>query len=447
MARPLVALVGRPNVGKSTLFNRLIGERRAIVFDRPGTTRDRTYGTTEWNGRTFDLVDTGGVQAEHEIDKSDLGAIMRGTRNQALLAIDEADVIVFLVDGRSGLIAGDEEVAELLRRSGKPVVLGVNKAESLALRDESVEFYAFGIGEPIPISAYHGHGSGDLLDRIVEALPPGEDEDEGDERPKIAIVGRPNVGKSSLLNALLRQERAIVNPIAGTTRDPLDTEFEWEGHKLTLIDTAGIRRRGRVEHGDIEEYSVIRSMRAIGRCDVAVLLIDAVEGFTAQDQHIAGYVQEESKGLVVAVNKWDALEKDTHTIEEFREEAAKKFDFMAYAPVVFISALTGQRVHQVPQMALEVLAEREKRVPTPQLNRLIRSAMADHPPSQSERGRYLKFNYATQPRTSPPTFVFFVNDPKLLHFTYKRYLENRIRQEFGFIGTPIRMSFRGKNDD
>lgn len=447
MARPLVALVGRPNVGKSTLFNRLIGERRAIVFDRPGTTRDRTYGTTEWNGRTFDLVDTGGVQAEHEIDKGDLGAIVRGTRNQALLAIDEADVIVFLVDGRSGLIAGDEEVAELLRRSGKPVVLGVNKAESLALRDESVEFYAFGIGEPIPISAYHGHGSGDLLDRIVEALPPGEDEETGDERPKIAIVGRPNVGKSSLLNALLRQERAIVNPIAGTTRDPLDTDFEWEGNKLTLIDTAGIRRRGRVEHGDIEEYSVIRSMRAIGRCDVAVLLIDAVEGFTAQDQHIAGYVQEESKGLVVAVNKWDALEKDTHTIDEFREEAAKKFDFMAYAPVVFISALTGQRVHQVPQMVLEVLAEREKRVPTPQLNRLIRNAMADHPPSQSERGRYLKFNYATQPRTSPPTFVFFVNDPKLLHFTYRRYLENRIRQEFGFIGTPIRMSFRGKNDE
>jgi GTP-binding protein len=443
----MVALVGRPNVGKSTLFNRLIGERRAIVFDRPGTTRDRTYGTTDWNGRNFDLVDTGGVLAEHEIDQTDLGKIVRATRNQAIMAIEEADVIVFLVDGRSGIIAGDEEVAELLRRSGKPIVLGVNKAESKNLRDEAVEFYSFGIGEPIAISAYHGHGTGDLLDRIVESFPPADEEEEDDDTPKIAIVGRPNVGKSSLLNALLRQERAIVNPTPGTTRDPLDTEFEWEGTKLTLIDTAGIRRRGRVEHGDIEEYSVIRSMRAIGRCDVAVLVIDAVEGFTAQDQHIAGYVQEEAKGLVVAVNKWDALEKDTHTIEVFREEAAKKFDFMAYAPVVFISALNGQRVHQVPEKVLEVLAEREKRVPTPQLNRLIRSAMVEHPPSQSERGRYLKFNYVTQPATSPPTFVFFVNDPKLLHFTYRRYLENRIRQEFGFIGTPIRLSFRGKNDD
>ncbi|MFN8516144.1 MAG: ribosome biogenesis GTPase Der [Thermomicrobiales bacterium] len=447
MARPLVALVGRPNVGKSTLFNRLIGERRAIVFDRAGTTRDRTYGTTDWNGRAFDLVDTGGIQAEHEISSDDMGAIIRGTRNQALLAIDEAEVIVFVVDSRDGLIAGDEEVAELLRRSGKPVALAVNKAESLTLRDEAVEFYAFGIGEPIPISAYHGHGTGDLLDRIVELLPPGDDTDEEDDNPKIAIVGRPNVGKSSLLNALLRQDRAIVTPIPGTTRDPLDTPFEWEGHNLTLIDTAGIRRRGKVEHGDVEEYSVIRSMRAIGRCDVAVLVIDAVEGFTAQDQHIAGYVQEEAKGLVVAVNKWDALEKDTHTMDEFREEAAKKFDFMAYAPVVFISALTGQRVSQVPETVLKVLEEREKRVPTPQLNRLIRAAMVDHPPSEATRGRYLKFSYATQPRTSPPTFVFFVNDPKLLHFSYRRYLENRIRQEFGFTGTPIRMSFRGKNDD
>ncbi len=446
MARPLVALVGRPNVGKSTLFNRLIGERQAIVFDQPGTTRDRTYGTTDWNGRTFDLVDTGGLQTEDEIAHADFATIVRGTRDQALLAIEQADVIVFLVDGRAGLIAGDEEVAELLRRSGKPIVLGVNKAESKNLRDEAIEFYAFGLSEPIPISAYHGHGTGDLLDRIVEQFAPADGEDEDDETPKIAIVGRPNVGKSSLLNMLLHQDRAIVTAIPGTTRDPLDTPFEWEGHKMTLIDTAGIRRRGKVEHGDVEQYSVLRSMRAIGRCDVAVLLIDAVEGFTAQDLHIAGYVQEESKGLVVAVNKWDAIEKDTHTIERYREDAAKKLDFMAYAPVVFISALSGQRVPQVPQAVLEVLAEREKRVPTPQLNRLIRTAMADHPPSQAERGRYLKFNYATQPRTSPPTFVFFVNDPKLLHFTYRRYLENRIRQEFGFSGTPIRLSFRGKND-
>ena len=445
MARPLVALVGRPNVGKSTLFNRMLGERRAIVFDAPGTTRDRTYGITDWNGRTFDFVDTGGLQSDDEIERSDISAIWRGTKEQAQLAIGEADVIVFLVDGRDGLIAADVSVAEMLRASGKPVVLGVNKAESQERRDNAVEFYALGIGEPIAISAFHGHGTGDLLDRVVESFPPGGDE-EDDDTPKIAIVGRPNVGKSALLNALLGKQRSIVSDVSGTTRDPIDTPFEWEGTQLTLIDTAGIRRRGRIEHGEVEQYSVIRSMKAIGRCDIAVLVIDAVEGFTAQDLHIAGYVQEESKGLVVVVNKWDAVEKDTDTMSEFREEAARVLDFMAYAPVVFISALTGSRVPKVPEAVIEVLAEREKRVSTGQLNRVIREAILAHPPSESSRGRYLKFSYATQPRTAPPTFVFFVNDPKLLHFTYKRYLENQLRKEFGFIGTPIRMSFRGKND-
>ena len=445
MARPLVALVGRPNVGKSTLFNRMLGERRAIVFDAPGTTRDRTYGITDWNGRTFDFVDTGGLQSDEEIERSDISAIWRGTKEQAQLAIGEADVIVFLVDGRDGLIAADVSVAEMLRASGKPVVLGVNKAESQERRDNAVEFYALGIGEPIAISAFHGHGTGDLLDRVVESFPPGG-EDEDDDTPKIAIVGRPNVGKSALLNALLGKQRSIVSDVSGTTRDPIDTPFEWEGTQLTLIDTAGIRRRGRIEHGEVEQYSVIRSMKAIGRCDIAVLVIDAVEGFTAQDLHIAGFVQEESKGLVVVVNKWDAVEKDTDTMSEFREEAARVLDFMAYAPVVFISALTGSRVPKVPEAVIEVLAEREKRVATGQLNRVIREAILAHPPSESSRGRYLKFSYATQPRTAPPTFVFFVNDPKLLHFTYKRYLENQLRKEFGFIGTPIRMSFRGKND-
>ncbi len=445
MARPLVALVGRPNVGKSTLFNRMLGERRAIVFDAPGTTRDRTYGITDWNGRTFDFVDTGGLQSDEEIERSDISAIWRGTKEQAQLAIGEADVIVFLVDGRDGLIAADVSVAEMLRASGKPVVLGVNKAESQERRDNAVEFYALGIGEPIAISAFHGHGTGDLLDRVVESFPPG-DEEEDDDTPKIAIVGRPNVGKSALLNALLGKQRSIVSDVSGTTRDPIDTPFEWEGTQLTLIDTAGIRRRGRIEHGEVEQYSVIRSMKAIGRCDIAVLVIDAVEGFTAQDLHIAGFVQEESKGLVVVVNKWDAVEKDTDTMSEFREEAARVLDFMAYAPVVFISALTGSRVPKVPEAVIEVLAEREKRVATGQLNRVIREAILAHPPSESSRGRYLKFSYATQPRTAPPTFVFFVNDPKLLHFTYKRYLENQLRKEFGFIGTPIRMSFRGKND-
>ncbi len=445
MARPLVALVGRPNVGKSTLFNRLLGERRAIVFDAPGTTRDRTYGITDWNGRTFDLVDTGGLQADDLIAHSDIAEIWRGTREQAELAIAEADVIVFLVDGRDGLIAADESVAELLRSSGKPIVLGVNKAESQERRDNAVEFYALGLGEPIPISAFHGHGTGDLLDQIAANLPPGSDEEE-DETPKIAIVGRPNVGKSALLNALLGRQRSIVSAVSGTTRDPIDTPVVWEGQNLTLIDTAGIRRRGRVEHGDVEQYSVVRSMKAIGRCDVAILVIDAVEGFTAQDLHIAGYVQEEAKGLVVVVNKWDAIEKDSNTITEYKEAAARALDFMAYAPLVFISALTGQRVANVPATVLEVLEERQKRVSTGQLNRVIREAISAHPPAESTRGRYLKFSYATQPRVSPPTFVFFVNDPKLLHFTYKRYLENRIREEFGFIGTPIRMSFRGKNE-
>jgi GTP-binding protein len=446
VARPLVALVGRPNVGKSTLFNRLIGERRAIVFDAPGTTRDRSYGYTDWNGRTFDVVDTGGLQSDDEIERSDIAAIWRGTRDQAELAIAAADVIVFLVDGRDGLIAADENVAELLRASGKPIVLGVNKAESRERRDNAVEFYALGIGDPIAISAFHGHGTGDLLDAIVALLPPGDDH-EDDETPKIAIIGRPNVGKSALLNALLGQQRAIVSPVSGTTRDPLDTPMVWNGENVTLIDTAGIRRRGRVEHGEVEQYSVLRSMKAISRCDVAILVIDATEGFTAQDLHIAGYVQEEAKGLVVAVNKWDAVEKDTDTMAEYTEKAASALDFMAYAPLVFISALTGQRIDKLPEMVLTVLEERNKRVPTGQLNRVIREAMVTHPPSEASRGRYLKFSYATQPRVAPPTFIFFVNDAKLVHFGYRRYLENQIRKEFGFIGTPIRFSFRGKNDE
>ncbi len=445
MARPLVALVGRPNVGKSTLFNRLVGERRAIVFDEPGTTRDRTYGETDWNGRDFDVVDTGGLQSEAEIAASGTADIARGTRDQAQLAIDESDVIVFVTDSRDGLIPTDEEVADILRRSHKPVILAVNKAESAARRDDALEFYALGLGDPIPVSAYHGHGVGDLLDAIVLALPPAPEEEEEDV-PKIAIVGRPNVGKSALLNALLGQQRAIVSAVAGTTRDPIDTPFEWEGQRLILIDTAGIRRRGRVEHGAIEQYSVIRSMKAIGRCDVALLVIDVTEGLTAQDLHIAGYVQEEGKGIVVVVNKWDAIEKDTHTMDEFREEAARALDFMPYAPLVFTSALQGQRVAKVPEAALEVLAERERRVSTAQLNKTLRAAFVDHPPA-TKRDRPLRFYYATQPRTGPPTFVLFVNDPKLVHFGYRRYLENQIRAEFGFIGTPIRLSFRGRGEE
>lgn len=445
MAKPLVALVGRPNVGKSTLFNRLIGERQAIVFDEPGTTRDRTYGGTDWNGRDFDLVDTGGLQSEAEIAASSAAEIARGTRDQAQLAIDESDVVVFVTDSRDGLIPNDHEVADILRRSDKPIVLAVNKAESATQRDNALEFYALGLGEPIPISAYHGNGVGDLLDAIVSALPPATEEVEED-APKIAIVGRPNVGKSALLNALLGQQRAIVSEVAGTTRDTIDTVFEWEGQRLILIDTAGIRRRGRIEHRAIEQYSVIRSMKAIERCDVALLVIDAIEGFTAQDLHIAGYIEEETKGVIVIVNKWDAIEKDTHTMDEFREDAARQLDFMPYTPLLFTSALYSQRVVKIPALVMEVMAEREKRVPTAQLNKTIRSAFAEHPPA-TKRDRPLRFFYATQPRTSPPTFVFFVNDPKLLHFGYRRYLENRLRAEFGFMGTPVRISFRGRGEE
>lgn len=445
MAKPLVALVGRPNVGKSTLFNRVIGERRAIVFDEPGTTRDRTYGETDWNGVTFDVVDTGGLQSEAEIARSDIATIARGTREQARLAIAEADVVVLVVDGRDGLLPTDDDVAALLRASGKPVVLAVNKAESAARRDEALEFYALGLGEPIPISAYHGTGVGDLLDAVVAHLPPSAEEPDEDV-PRIAIVGRPNVGKSALLNAFLGQERAIVSDVPGTTRDPLDTRFIWNDRPLILIDTAGIRRRGRVEHAGVEQYSVIRSMKAIGRADVALLVIDAVEGITAQDLHIAGYVNDEAKGLVVVVNKWDAVEKDGRTMDRYREELAKALDFMSYAPVVFISALYGQRVGQVLERTLEVLAERDKRVPTGQLNRVVREALAATPPT-GRHGKPLKFYYATQPRVAPPTFVFFVNDPKSIHFTYRRYLENRLRDEFGFVGAPIRLSFRGRDEE
>ncbi|HEV2106725.1 MAG TPA: ribosome biogenesis GTPase Der, partial [Thermomicrobiales bacterium] len=404
MTKPIVAIVGRPNVGKSTLFNRLVGERRAIVEDLPGTTRDRVYGTCDWGGVDFTLVDTGGLQDEEEIAGSSTTEIARFTREQATSAISEADVIIFVVDGKAGMTAGDQEVADLLRRAHKPTVLAVNKADSSDRRAAAVEFYNLGLGNPIAISAYHGSGTGDLLDRVVEGLPETEEEPET-EGPRIAIVGRPNVGKSRLLNALLGQERAIVSDQPGTTRDSLDTEIIWAGLPLTLVDTAGIRRRGRVEHG-IEHFSVIRSMRAIDRADMVLMVIDATEGFTAQDLHIAGYVEEQKKGMVVVVNKWDLVEKDTHTMEDYRQKAREALDFMPYAPLVFISAKFGQRVQHVLETALLVIEERDKRVPTAALNKLLREAVATHPPA-SRPGKWLKFYYATQVDVSPPTFVFF----------------------------------------
>lgn len=443
MTRPIVAIVGRPNVGKSTLFNRLVGERRAIVEDQPGTTRDRVYGVTDWGGIDFNIVDTAGLQDVDEIEAASSSEIARHTRDQAQFAIHEADVIVFMVDTKTGLTGGDLEVADLLRRTDKPTIVVANKADSTSRRDLAMEFYELGLGDPIPISAYHGSGTGDLLDRVVEALPEFEELPET-EGPKIAIVGRPNVGKSRLLNALLGQERSIVSDVPGTTRDSVDTQLVWAGQPVTLIDTAGIRRKGRVDQG-IEQYSVLRSIRSIERSDVVLLVIDATESFTAQDLHIAGYVEEQKKGMVVVVNKWDLIEKDATTMEEYKKRAKDALDFMPYAPLTFISAKMGQRVPQVLDMALTVVDERVRRVPTAALNKVLKDAVAKHPPP-SKPNKWLKFYYMTQADVSPPTFIFFVNDPTLVHFSYKRYLENQLRETFGYAGNPIRMSFRGREE-
>ncbi len=458
MRKPLVALVGRPNVGKSTLFNRLVGKRLAVVDDTPGTTRDRLQADSEWNGVLFTVIDTGGIEVlpERILDRVDLTRIkkerivellnvdsalfIREIRAQAELAIEQADAVVLLCDAETGLTAADEEVASILRRADKPVFLVVNKADNAARRDVAFDFFALGVGDPYSISALHGTGVGDLLDDLVAALPAAPEEEEEDDSIKIAIVGRPNVGKSSLLNRLLGQERAIVSPIPGTTRDAIDTQITYHGMPLTLIDTAGIRRRGRIERG-VEKWSVLRALRAIQRADVALLLIDAVEGITAQDTHIAGMILDERVSAVTIVNKWDAIEKDSYTMVEYTRRVRAELNFMDYVPVLFISALTGQRVGQVLKTALQVQEERLVRVPTAELNRLVRKAVERHYP-RSKRGKRLKFFYASQVAVDPPTFVFHVNDPELVHFTYTRYLENQIRIAYPFTGTPLRMSFR-----
>ncbi len=443
MPKPIVAIVGRPNVGKSTLFNRVVGQRLAITHEVPGTTRDRLYAEAEWNGVIFILVDTAGLElrtpsSEFRIPNLD-DDLMAQVRAQAQIAIAEADVILFLVDVKDGLTASDEEVAQVLRRTAKPVLLAVNKAESQARREAAVEFYALGLGELYPISALHGTGTGDLLDQVVGAFPMEEEEEEL-EAVKIAIVGRPNVGKSSLLNKILGQERSIVHDVPGTTRDAIDTQLEWEGESLVLIDTAGIRRKGSIQRG-VEKYSVLRALRAINRADVVLLLIDAVEGATAQDAHIAGYILEEAKSVVVVVNKWDLVEKDTYTMQIYVEHVYTVLRFLDYVPMLFISALTGQRVDQVLPTALRVQDARLIRISTAELNRILQEAVARHSPP-SKAGKRLKFYYATQARVDPPTFVFFVNDPHLVHFSYERYLENRLREYYGFLGTPLRLSFR-----
>ncbi len=467
MARPIVAIVGRPNVGKSTLFNRLVGRPLAIVEDVPGTTRDRLYAEAEWNGIPFIPVDTGGMEiTDSEARSRKKKPLLRGREGrarqkraapaplavssamyveqvleQAELAIAEADAVIFMVDVKDGLTASDEDVAEVLRHSRKPVFLAANKADNQKLREVAVEFYALGLGDPYAISALHGTGTGDLLDEVVASFPTEEEEEEV-EAIKIAIVGRPNVGKSSLLNALLGEERAIVSEIPGTTRDAIDTFLQWDGTPLVLIDTAGIRRRGRIVPG-VEKYSVLRALRAINRADAVLLLIDATEMVTGQDAHIAGYILEEHKSVVVVVNKWDLVEKDAYTMDEYTRRIRADLKFLDYVPVLFISALTRQRVHKVIPTALGVQEARLVRIPTAELNRLVREAVVRHAPP-SKWGRRLRFYYATQAAVDPPTFVFFVNDTRLVHFSYERYIENRLRAKYSFPGTPLRFSFRNR---
>lgn len=448
---PIVALVGRPNVGKSTLFNRIVGERLAIVEEVPGTTRDRLYADAEWAGAAFTLVDTGGMELLEGLDReaqrgraplsTDSAGYRREIRSQAEIAIQEADVVVMLVDAREGITAGDLEVADVLRRSTKPVIIAANKADNPERRLAAVEFYELGLGEPYPVSALHGLGVGDLLDVIVHQMPATEEVEEEDVL-RIAIVGKPNVGKSSLLNALLGQERAIVSEIPGTTRDAIDTRLIWESEPVVLIDTAGIRRRGRIEPG-IEKYSVMRTLRAVQRADVVALLIDATQGVTAQDTHVAGYVLDEWKSIMILVNKWDLVEKDTYTMHEFTQRVRSELKFAEYAPLLFISAMTHQRISKVIPLARKIYQERQQHVATAELNRLLQDAIVKHPPP-SKAGKRLKFLYATQAEVSPPTFVVFVNDKDLVHFTYQRYLQNRIRERYPFEGTPIKLVFRSR---
>ncbi len=437
--RPLVAIVGRPNVGKSLLFNRLAGQRLSIVEDTPGVTRDRLYAKCEWSGRAFDIVDTGGIEPSTDSE------ILTFMREQALIAIDSATVIIFVVDIRSGVTAADQEVAGMLQRSGKPVILAVNKMDSVGPVDPEIyEFYSLGLGDPIALSALHGHGTGDILDECLKYFPPVEEEEADSDAVKLAFIGKPNVGKSSIVNKILGEERVIVSDIAGTTRDAVDTPFENEQGKFVLIDTAGIRRKSKVEDR-VEKFSVMRAQLAIERADVCLIMIDARDGVTEQDTKVAGMAHEAGRASVILVNKWDLVEKDGRTMDKLKADIRRDLSFMPYAPILFVSALTGQRVEKIFELAKSVDQQANRRITTGLLNNVLADAQARVQPP-TDKGRRLKIFYMTQVSVKPPTFVIFCNDGSLFHFSYQRYLENQIRSTFGLEGTPIRLIIRERGE-
>ena len=440
MAKPIVAIVGRPNVGKSLLFNKLIGQRLSIVEDTPGVTRDRIYGETDWNGRRFTLVDTGGIAPNTD------SQILNFMREQAQIAIDNATVIIFLCDIKTGLTASDQEVANMLLRSGKPIVLGVNKMDSTgALNPDIYEFYNLGLGDPIPVSAVHGHGTGDLLDACVRYFPEEDFAEEDEDYIKVALIGKPNVGKSSLVNRILGEQRVIVSDVAGTTRDAIDSKFENQQGKYIFIDTAGMRRKSKVEE-NVEKYSVLRATMAIERSDVCLIMIDAQEGVTEQDTKVAGLAHNAGKACIIVVNKWDAVEKDGKTMDTYREQVRTDLAYMTYAPILFISALTGQRVHRLFELINYVNEQSAVRITTGMLNNVLSDAQTRVQPP-TDKGRRLKIYYMTQVGVKPPHFVCFCNDARLFHYSYKRYLENQLRSVFGLEGTPIIISIREKGDE
>ena len=439
MSRPLIAIVGRPNVGKSMLFNKLIGQRLSIVEDTPGVTRDRLYAPCEWRGRSFDLVDTGGIEPSTDSE------ILLFMREQAQIAIDAADVIVLVTDIRTGVTAADEDVAAMLQRSRKPVVLAVNKADATGPTDPALyEFYSLSLGDPIAVSAVHGHGTGDLLDACMAHFPPEEEDEEEDDVIRVAVIGKPNVGKSSLINRILGEKRVIVSDVAGTTRDAVDTPFENESGRYIFIDTAGIRRKSKVEER-VEKFSVMRAQLAIERADVCLILIDARDGVTEQDTKIAGLAHEAGKASIIVVNKWDLVEKETGTLEKMRRDVQRDLGFMSYAPILFISAMTGQRTEKLFALINHVNEQTSMRIPTGQLNNVLADAqMRVQPPT--DKGRRLKIYYMTQTGIRPPCFVIFCNSKELFHFSYQRYLENQIRSVFGLEGTPVNLVIRQKGD-